>query len=62
MVDPVVEPVVVEPVVVGRVVTEAGVETVEPLPFSLLLAITTTATTKPTMTAIRPAISSRVFP
>jgi hypothetical protein len=58
-----VAPVVVDPVVVvvGSVVTEDGVETVELL-LSSLLAITTTATIKPTMTAIKPAISRRVFP
>jgi hypothetical protein len=57
VVEPVVVPVVVDPVVVvGSVVTEDGVEVGE-LPLSLLPAITTTATTRPTITAIRPAIS-----
>ena len=53
----VVEPVVVEPVVVGRVETVGAVEGVELLLLSLPLAITTTAITRPMITAISPAIS-----
>jgi len=56
---PVVVPVVVlgsVVAVVGSVVIDEGVETLE-LPLSLLpFAITTTATTRPMMTAIKPAI------
>src|SRR4051794_32472082 len=57
---------VVEPVVVSVVeLASLGVVVivaVELVPESPLLAITTTATTKPTITAIRPATSKRVLP
>ena len=55
------EPVVVDPVVVGTDVREDAVEAVEEL-LPLLLAITTTATIRPTITAISPAISRWMFP
>jgi hypothetical protein len=58
----VVEPVVVvDPVVVGADVREDAVEAVEEL-LPLLSAITTTATIRPTITAISPAISRWMFP
>lgn len=61
----VVEPVVValvERVVVGGEVSGDTVAAVEAELLLLLLAITTIATTKPMITAIRPAISRWIFP
>ncbi len=61
VVEPVVVPVVVDPVVVGADVREDAVEAVEEL-LPLLSAITTTATIRPTITAISPAISRWTLP
>jgi hypothetical protein len=61
VVEPVLVPVVVEPVVVVGEVSEDAVEAVEE-ELLLLLAMTTIATTRPMITAIRPAISRWIFP
>jgi hypothetical protein len=65
VIDPVVvDPVVVDPVVVSVVVLGSleTVVTVEVVSLPPLLAITTTATTRPTITATRPAIRRRMLP
>jgi hypothetical protein len=61
VVEPVLVPVVVEAVELGTVVGEEPVDAVEEPPL-WLSAITTTAITRPTITAIRPAIKRWMLP
>jgi hypothetical protein len=64
VVEPLFDPGVFAPVVVGELKDDAAEATEEALAAVLLLlfAITTIATTKPTMIAIRPAISKWMLP